>query len=131
MKAPLRHNAVETFDEWNTGDNTGQRVPWIDWELVPESSNLSMDVYMAGGGCTLPGGCAVVAANRVEKIERVEWPELGMPESLWVCRVKEFGPLIVSIDVHGNNLLQQNKAAFEASKERVAEEIKKQVAFIG
>ena len=35
-----------------------------------------------------------------------------MPESLWVCRVKEFGPLIVSIDTHGNNLIAENKKLF-------------------
>lgn len=28
--APLRHNAVEIFDERNSGDNTGVRIPWID-----------------------------------------------------------------------------------------------------
>ena len=33
-----------------------------------------------------------------------------MPESLWVCRVKEFGPLIVSIDTHGNNLIAETKS---------------------
>ncbi len=55
VRAPLRHNAVQTFDEYNTGDNTGLRVPCVDWELVPGSSDLTLDVYMAGGGCTLPG----------------------------------------------------------------------------
>jgi hypothetical protein len=35
-----------------------------------------------------------------------------MPEALWVCRVKEFGPLIISIDTHGNNLFETNKAEF-------------------
>ena len=38
-----------------------------------------------------PGGCAVLAASKVEQIERVEWLDLGMPEALWVCRVKNFG----------------------------------------
>ena len=56
-----------------------------------------------------PGGCAVLAASRVEKIERVEWLDLGMPEALWVTRVKNFGPLIISIDTHGNNLFDKNK----------------------
>ncbi len=32
---PLRHNAVEAFDEKNTGTNTGSRIPWLDWEIVP------------------------------------------------------------------------------------------------
>lgn len=34
---PLRHNAVEVFDEKNTGNNVGKRIPWIDWEIVPDS----------------------------------------------------------------------------------------------
>lgn len=59
-QAPLRHNAVETFDEYNTGDNTGYRVPCIDWEIVPGSDELALDVYMAGGGCTLPGKAMVL-----------------------------------------------------------------------
>ena len=58
--APLRHNAVETFDEYNTGNNTGYRVPWIEWELVPGSDALTLDIYMAGGGCTLPGKAMVL-----------------------------------------------------------------------
>lgn len=58
--APLRHNAVETFDEFNTGNNTGYRVPWIDWEIIPQSTCLTLDVYMAGGGCTLPGAAKVL-----------------------------------------------------------------------
>lgn len=58
--APLRHNAVETFDEKNTGNNTGYRVPNIDWEIVPYSDELTVDIYMAGGGCTLPGKAMVL-----------------------------------------------------------------------
>lgn len=59
-KVPLRHNAVETFDEFNTGTNTGTRIPWLDWEIVPNSDKIEIDVYMAGGGCTLPGAAKVL-----------------------------------------------------------------------
>lgn len=58
--APLRHNAVETFDEKNTGDNTGSRVPWIEWEIVPDDDTVTIEVYMAGGGCSLPGAAKVL-----------------------------------------------------------------------
>ncbi|NMG73666.1 L(+)-tartrate dehydratase subunit alpha [Aromatoleum diolicum] len=57
---PLRHNAVETFDEKNTGTNTGSKIPWLDWEIVPDSDAATIDVYMAGGGCTLPGKATVL-----------------------------------------------------------------------
>lgn len=57
--APLRHNAVETFVEKNTGDNTGTRVPWIDWDIV-DGNDCTIEVYMAGGGCSLPGAAKVL-----------------------------------------------------------------------
>jgi len=53
--APLRHNAVQIFQEKNTGDNTGDKIPWIDWDIVPDDSGITIEVYMAGGGCSLPG----------------------------------------------------------------------------
>ena len=53
--SPLRHNAVEVFEEKNTGNNTGERIPWIDWDIVPDDSGITLEVYMAGGGCSLPG----------------------------------------------------------------------------
>ena len=77
-----------------------------------------------------PGGCAVLAASEVEEIERVEWTDLGMPESLWVCRVKEFGPLIISIDTHGNNIFEENKVIFNERKDRIVKELSKEVKFI-
>ncbi len=58
--APLRPNVVEMFDEKNTGDNTGTKLPWIDWEIVPESDSADIWVYMAGGGCSLPGTAKVL-----------------------------------------------------------------------
>lgn len=54
-EAPLRHNTVETFDEINTGTNTGTDSPWLYWDIIPNSDKLELDVYMAGGGCSLPG----------------------------------------------------------------------------
>lgn len=62
--------------------------------------------------CAFPGGCAVVAAQAVEEITDVEWLDFGMPEALWVMRVKEFGPLVVSIDTKGGNLFENNKEVF-------------------
>ena len=77
-----------------------------------------------------PGGCAVLAATLVEEIEGAEWQDLGMPETLWVNRVREFGPLIISIDTKGNNLIQQNKAVFNEKKKPVLEKINTQLSFI-
>ncbi|MGC6176543.1 L(+)-tartrate dehydratase subunit alpha [Lacrimispora sp. 38-1] len=60
IQGPLRHNSVETFDEYNTGKNVGKGTPTVFWEIVPESDCCSIDTYMAGGGCTLPGKAMVL-----------------------------------------------------------------------
>lgn len=77
-----------------------------------------------------PAGCAVLAATQVEEIEDAQWLDLGMPETLWVSRVKEFGPLIVSIDTQGRNLFEENKIEFNKKKALALETICKQVSFI-
>lgn len=60
VKAPLRHNSVETFDEYNTGKNVGKGTPTVFWEIVPDDDTCVIDTYMAGGGCTLPGKAMVL-----------------------------------------------------------------------
>ena len=60
VEAPLRHNSVETFDEYNTGKNVGKGTPTVFWDIVPDSDQCEIYAYMAGGGCTLPGKAMVL-----------------------------------------------------------------------
>ena len=57
---PLRHNSVETFDEYNTKKNVGKGTPTVWWDIVPNSDKCEIYAYMAGGGCTLPGKAMVL-----------------------------------------------------------------------
>lgn len=54
----------------------------------------------------LTGGAGVLAAKAIEKIERVQWLDLGVTEALWSLRVRDFGPLVIAIDMNGKNLYQ-------------------------
>jgi L(+)-tartrate dehydratase beta subunit len=49
------------------------------------------------------GGAAALETTQIEAIEEVYWEEL-MPECLWKFRVRDFGPLWVGIDSHGNSM---------------------------
>jgi L(+)-tartrate dehydratase alpha subunit len=60
METPLRHNSVETFDEYNTKKNIGTGTPSIFWEIEPDSDQVEIYTYMAGGGCSLPGAATVL-----------------------------------------------------------------------
>ena len=57
---------------------------------------------------TFPGGAGVIAANSVIRVDDVFYlNELGMTEAAWIFSVREFGPLIVSMDSHGESLYKQ------------------------
>jgi len=59
FRVPLRQNTVNFFEERNTGNNLGERIPWIHWEIVPDGEDLEIITYFAGGGCCLPGNSKV------------------------------------------------------------------------
>jgi L(+)-tartrate dehydratase beta subunit len=63
------------------------------------------------------GGAAALETTQIEEIEEVYWEEL-MPECLWKFRVKDFGPLTVGIDAHGNSLFHDVQ---ERAKARLEE----------
>ncbi|HEY1106574.1 MAG TPA: FumA C-terminus/TtdB family hydratase beta subunit [Agromyces sp.] len=66
-------------------------------EAIEPMRELGM-VYFA-----IVGGAAALETTQIEEIEEVAWEEL-MPECLWTFRVRDFGPLTVGIDAHGNSL---------------------------
>uniref|UniRef100_A0A7C4W429 Fumarate hydrolyase n=1 Tax=Geoglobus ahangari TaxID=113653 RepID=A0A7C4W429_9EURY len=58
-------------------------------------------VYLA-----IVGGAAALETLQIEEIEEVYWEDL-FPECLWVFRVRNFGPLVVAMDSHGNNIYEE------------------------
>lgn len=131
------------YEMVSIGPTTSMRMEKFEKEFV-EHTGVKLIIGKGGMGpnteaacknekalhVVFPAGCAVLAATEVEEIEDHHWDDLGMPETLWVCRVKEFGPLIVSIDTQGNNLFEKNKVVFNEKKEKAIEEICKHVSFI-
>ena len=56
------------------------------------------------------GGAGALAADKIEEVPNVYWlEELGMPEAAWIFKVKEFGPLVVAIDSHGESIYRNLK----------------------
>lgn len=51
------------------------------------------------------GGAGSLMAGSVEEVEDVHYlEELGVPEAVWVIRVNEFGPLLVTMDSTGESI---------------------------
>jgi len=65
----------------------------------------SLDAMKTSGACYLAivGGAAALETTQIEEVEAVYWEDLH-PEAIYKFRVKDFGPLIVAMDSHGNHL---------------------------
>ena len=127
----------------SVGPTTSMRMEKFEYEFVKITG---VRVILGKGGmkenterackdfgaihCVFPAGNAVVAATEVEEIVEAQWKDLGMPETLWHSHVKEFGPLIVSIDSYGRNYFEEKKVEYNRKKDEQVELISKQVGFI-
>ncbi len=133
----------DKYEMVSVGPTTSMRMEKFEKDFI-EQTGVKIIVGKGGMGedtvegcvkhkaihCVFPAGNAVLAATEVEEIERAEWMDLGMPETLWLCRIKEFGPLVVSIDTHGENLFEKNKVIFNKKKDEQYEQIIEKVKFI-
>lgn len=133
----------DNYEMVSVGPTTSMRMEKFEKEFIKQTG-VKLIVGKGGMGqgtmegcrdykalhCVFPAGCAVLAAECVEEIVDAQWMDLGMPETLWVCKVKEFGPLIVSIDTHGRNIFEENKVIFNERKDKAIAEICEHVDFI-
>lgn len=139
----VKDHGNSEYEMISIGPTTSMRMEKFEKEFI-EETGVKLIVGKGGmgknteEGCkthkalhlVFPAGNAVFAAVKVESIESVHWTDLGMPESLWVCKVKEFGPLIVSIDTEGSNIFEQYKVVFNQTKEEQYDKIIPEVRFI-
>ena len=111
------------------GPTTSMRMESFEYDFM-QKTEVRMIIGKGGMGpatakackdlcaihCAAPAGCAVIGASCVEKVNAVYWLDLGMPEAVWHLSVKEFGPLIVTIDCNGNNFFEEKKKQYRARK---------------
>jgi len=140
---PIIAENEDGYEMVSVGPTTSMRMEKFEEEFIKETG---VRVIIGKGGMgegtargcknnkaihvVIPAGNAVWAATRVKKIVDAQWKDLGMPETLWVCDVEEFGPLIVSIDSEGNNIFEINKVEYNKRKDEVYEDIIKNVHYI-
>lgn len=130
-----------SYEMVSIGPTTSMRMERFEYDFIRETG---VKIVIGKGGmkddtargckefcaihCAAPAGCAVVNAVCVEETSGVEWADLGMPEAVWVMKVKEFGPLIVTIDTEGNNYFENKKKEYNARKDEQAERITEEIA---
>ena len=127
-------------DRWrvlSAGPTTSARLEMYEAEFI-EKTGVRVIIGKGGMGSKtteackrfgavytiFTGGAGALAAKSIEEVERVEWLDLGIPEALWVMRVREFGPLTVVIDSNGENF-------YDNVKKEVEKNLRKAYSIIG
>jgi len=123
---------VKDGERWvckGAGPTTSSREEPYQWEVIRDHGIRG--VIGKGGmgpktlaacrehGCVYLhaiGGAAQVCAERITRVDGVDWMDLGSPEAIWHLWVERF-PVIVTIDANGNSLHQQ---VFDASAKAMA-----------
>ncbi len=55
------------------------------------------------------GGAGALATESIKKVKNVFYlDKLGMAEAIWIFEMKEFGPLVVSMDSSGNTIYKES-----------------------
>lgn len=139
----VRQKEDSSYEMISIGPTTSMRMEKFEKEFIAQTG-VKLVIGKGGMGSqtqeackehkalhlVYPAGNAVFAATKVKRILDAQWTDLGMPETLWVCEVEEFGPLIVSIDSLGRNVFEENKIRYNSRKEAVYQRIIKEVGFI-
>jgi tartrate/fumarate subfamily iron-sulfur-dependent hydro-lyase beta chain len=117
---PLMKNENDKWYVVSAGPTTSSRMEIFEDKFI-EKYGINIIIGKGGMGkrtkkalqkycgvyTAYTGGAGALAADRVEDVPAVYWlDKLGMPEAVWIFKVKEFGPLIVAIDTHGKSIYE-------------------------
>ncbi len=128
---PLMREKRGGWEVMAAGPTTSMRMETLEAEFI-ENFRPSLIIGKGGMGkrtaeaakkfgvlyCDFTGGAAILAAKAIEEVQDVKWLDLGMAEAIWILKVVNFGPLVVTIDGSGENL--HDKLALEVQAKEAA-----------
>jgi tartrate/fumarate subfamily iron-sulfur-dependent hydro-lyase beta chain len=118
---PLMKQTNKKWEVVSAGPTTSSRMEIFEDKFI-EKFGINLIIGKGGMGektqkalqkhvgvyTAYTGGAGALAAGRVEEVPGVHWLDiLGMPEAVWIFKVKDFGPLVVAMDSHGKSIYKQ------------------------
>ena len=113
----VKKNAAGKWETVSAGSTTSSRFTALGSQLIKDLKvrltigkgtmhKQAADTMSEVGSVFLnsTGGAASLYAGQIEEVVDVHWTDLGLPEAIWVLRVKDLGPLVVGIDSHGESI---------------------------
>lgn len=140
---PIVKKEGEEYVVVASGPTTSMRMERLEYDFI-KKTGVRIIVGKGGMGentakacreygaihCVFPAGCAVTASTEIRSVSGHYWDDLGMAEMIWRLDVKEFGPLVVSIDTNGDNLFKERREEIERRKEEAKTRLYPEVEFM-
>lgn len=127
-------------DKWevvSAGPTTSIRMEIFENEFIEKlgtrifigkggMGDKTLEAFEKYGGAYLQftGGAGSLMAGSVKKVEDVFYlDELGIPEAVWLFEVEEFGPLVVTMDSHGESIHDKIHEEVNENLQKLEDEI--------
>ena len=123
-KAIFKKNEDGTYDLRFVGSTTSSKFNVYTPELMERTGvraiigkgGMNKDVLEAmkkfgGVYLAVAGGCSAIYTTGVEALEEEYWPQPSWADNILKLRVKNFGPLTVAMDSHGNSIYEESGSA--------------------
>ncbi|RLE55335.1 MAG: fumarate hydratase [Candidatus Methanomethylicota archaeon] len=95
-EVPLRPNAVDVLTKKNSGDNTGRYIPWIEWEILPDSDILEITAFPKGGGSEAP-----CAAKVFSPAQGLKYVKKFVVDAVAQAAAKPCPPVLIGLGIGG------------------------------
>ena len=132
---PVVKQVEDSWEVISAGPTTSIRMEMFEAEFMDAfgtrlfigkggMGERTLQALEAHGGvyAQFTGGAGSLAAAAIQSVEDVFYlEELGIPEAVWVLSVEEFGPLLVTMDSHGNSLHETVSDQVSANLERLTD----------
>ncbi|KXB05986.1 fumarate hydratase [candidate division MSBL1 archaeon SCGC-AAA382A20] len=133
---PVMKRGTSNWTVVSAGPTTSIRMEMFEHEFIKK---FGTRIFIGKGGmgektlealknhgvyAHFTGGAGSLMAGSVEKVVDVFYlEELGMAEAVWLFEVKEFGPLVVTMDSHGDSLHEEMAEKVSNNLEDLKEEL--------
>jgi len=122
--AGFRKNEDGTYDLKFVGSTTSSKFNVYTPELMERTGvraiigkgGMNKEVLEAmkklgGVYLAVAGGCSAIYTTGVEALEEEYWPQPSWADNILKLKIKNFGPLTVAMDSHGNSIYEESGSA--------------------
>jgi len=117
---PITIKENKQWKIFGLGPTTSSRMNSFAKKVISEfkikaiigKGGMNKKIFKENKSCiylSMTGGTSAINLKKIKSVEKVYWEDLGLAEAVYKLKVKNFGPLILTIDSKGNSLYERKE----------------------